>query len=535
MRLFAPLKKEGRTFGRYIVEDFAYIISPLFLAIVLVGICLRVIAFGNHTALHSDEALYADWAATIGYNYNLLFTTKGVDKPPLFYYLNAVSQFLFEPTDQAAKLPGLLIGCLAIPLVALIATAIMRRRDVALWAAFLFAFSPIEIAYAPTVFADPLCLFFCLSALLALLYQLPLMTGVCIGLALATKQSVIFFIPLYFILYCIRFRLRFQYLKAALTGFLYIFVPFLLWIIIFAGEGFDALFGIYQPRFVEQSAHGFSLFSWLAIEKFVTGNWLTFLLAQTVIISALVVYALGIKEKRMDRDPDSFCEIIALFLFTVVYTLWLSFFGAPLYPRYVLVISSIYIIVAGISASILTRNMLARLRYVRGRRLYVAVRLLMFVIVLYWVLKVPDDISRFSGGSQYRQSGSIKPCVEYIKSKPFPSYVFYTEELWPWLPWYFHVEKQKDQIQRSVMSFRDESAIAELIRRIRQERIELANSRMYFILKPAQTDRIFDEIENQLGKPVPFSEVFAAYPTNTDGNTYAVYAVDYEPFLESGS
>ena len=135
MRYFTDTKIEIKHTIHRITRDLRSLNMKLFVPILFIGILFRIIAFSTHTSFHTDEALYAKWAASIGHNYNIGFTISEVDKPPLFYYLLGTSIFLFGPTDYAAKIPGMLFGILMIPLVTLIALNLGKQKA-ALWRPF---------------------------------------------------------------------------------------------------------------------------------------------------------------------------------------------------------------------------------------------------------------------------------------------------------------------------------------------------------------------------------------------------------------
>ncbi|RJP59246.1 MAG: hypothetical protein C4541_06485 [Candidatus Auribacter fodinae] len=534
INLFRFIKSEFHEFVYTVRDDCRHIASKLLIGIVIIGIVLRIIAFGGHTVIHIDEALYSNWAASIGHNHKLLFTISGVDKPPLFYYLVGASMFLFGPNDQAAKLPGLAIGSLTIMLGALIAYALLRRKDASLWTAFFFALSPFEIAYGPTVFADASCMFFALAAVYAILARLPIMSGLFFGLSIITKQSAIYFLPLYAILYIIRFRMRLYPLKGVLAGVLYPLVPTLIWALLIADRGLGVFFGICKQEFFSKG-EGISLFKWLAFAQYITGNWLTFILSLAAIIGALVFYGYDLARKRSESDPDRYCELIAMLLFVIGYTAMISVLQYPLYSRYVSVISGIYLVLFGIGVSIVFRELLARARYYSGKKVYIFLRLGIVAAIVYWLFAVPDNLANFPDGTQYQEMETVLPCVSYIKNHGYPAAIFYTENLWPFIPWYVYDDHKQDKVYRRPVQFKTASGIHDLAQRMAKDQEELEDKKIYFIIDPRKDSEAFDLLEQELGFSLAAECVFTAQPTRQGRPSYMVYRIDnlaLKPFAE---
>jgi 4-amino-4-deoxy-L-arabinose transferase-like glycosyltransferase len=144
---------------------------------------------------HQDEALYATWALPIISGTDLWLAHTPIDKPPLFIYLLAGSLRLLGITETAARVPSLLAAAATVTL-----TFWLGRRlygsGVGLLAAWLVALSPFTILFAPTAFTDPLLAALIMAAGLAAAHGRAGWAGLGLGLALATKQQAIFFIPL---------------------------------------------------------------------------------------------------------------------------------------------------------------------------------------------------------------------------------------------------------------------------------------------------------------------------------------------------
>lgn len=153
---------------------------------------------------HADEALFAGWARLIAVWRDPLLQTQAVDKPPLLFYLQALSYPLFGPVEWAARLPNLVASLLLIPLTAVLAWRVSGRGTAAVVAALFLALTPLTIQFSATAFIDPLLTAFLLVACLLVVRPSagsqsstrPTMAGICFGLAVATKYQAWLFLPL---------------------------------------------------------------------------------------------------------------------------------------------------------------------------------------------------------------------------------------------------------------------------------------------------------------------------------------------------
>jgi hypothetical protein len=144
---------------------------------------------------HRDEAVYSSWGLDIASGRDLLLGGSPVDKPPLFFYIQALSFSLFGPTEVAARTPSLVASVVSVGLIYALGRS-LYGRGVGLLAAFLLAASPYAILFAPTAFTDPLMVTWVLAGCLAAVRGHWVWGGVYIGLAAITKQQGVFFVPL---------------------------------------------------------------------------------------------------------------------------------------------------------------------------------------------------------------------------------------------------------------------------------------------------------------------------------------------------
>jgi len=148
---------------------------------------------------HPDEALYASFARLIASGYDPLLSGVVVDKPPLPFYLTALSFLLLGSTEFAARLPNFYASLLSVALLFALARRLYGFSTAHL-AAWILALSPFAILFSITVFIDPLLTLFVLWGLWAALTRQPRAAGLAFALAFATKQTALLFLPLAFAL-----------------------------------------------------------------------------------------------------------------------------------------------------------------------------------------------------------------------------------------------------------------------------------------------------------------------------------------------
>lgn len=179
--------------------------SPVLVAAVLmVSMGLRLEPWGQNRFLE-DEALYAAWGLQIATGADPMLDGEPVDKPPLYPYVLAASFRLTGSTqggraaETAARLPSLLASVASVALVYALARALYPgQQDDGLpaLAALLLALSPFDVLFASTAFTDPLLVALGLGALLAAARGRAGTAGLLAGLAAATKQQGLLFLPL---------------------------------------------------------------------------------------------------------------------------------------------------------------------------------------------------------------------------------------------------------------------------------------------------------------------------------------------------
>jgi len=167
----------------------------LLTGLLLLAAAARILPLTDNR-FHPDEALYARWGLLIATGRDPLLANVPVDKPPLWPYLLAGGFSLFGHSELAARLPAFAASLLSVALTYALACSLGGARDTAILAAALMAFSPYTILFAVTAFTDPLLVLWVLAALTCAARDRPGRAGLCLGLALATKQTALLFLPL---------------------------------------------------------------------------------------------------------------------------------------------------------------------------------------------------------------------------------------------------------------------------------------------------------------------------------------------------
>jgi hypothetical protein len=170
----------------------------------VVGATLRLAPISANR-FHQDEALYSFWALQIATDRDPILNHFRVDKPPLFIYTLALCFKLFGPSEVAARLPSELSSGASIALLYYLASR-LYGRGVAVLAAILMALSPFNIPFAPTAFTDPMMVAWVLAALCLVVRGNLAWSGLMLGLAAATKQQGLLFVPLAIVIGVYRHR-----------------------------------------------------------------------------------------------------------------------------------------------------------------------------------------------------------------------------------------------------------------------------------------------------------------------------------------
>ncbi|MBN1287181.1 MAG: glycosyltransferase family 39 protein [Anaerolineae bacterium] len=164
----------------------------------MLGAGLRFAALASvaDNRFHVDEALYATHARAVASGSDPLLLAFDVDKPPLGTYITAAAFAVLGVGEVAARIPDLFASVLGLAALWALARRLYGRDPtVAFFAVLLLALSPYDILFAPTVFAEPQVTLWVLLACRASAGGRWRWAGLFLALALATKQSALFYFP----------------------------------------------------------------------------------------------------------------------------------------------------------------------------------------------------------------------------------------------------------------------------------------------------------------------------------------------------
>lgn len=171
------------------------------LLLLAAGLRLSLIA---RPGLHPDEALYASWALRIADGSDPALLGVPVDKPPFLLYtlaglfrLAGVAEGVapnYAQLEALGRLLGASAGVLSLALLAALARRVYGTTA-SLAAVALAAISPLAVRLSPSLLTDPWLVLWLLLAAWAALHRRGWLTGLAAGLAYATKQQAVLFLP----------------------------------------------------------------------------------------------------------------------------------------------------------------------------------------------------------------------------------------------------------------------------------------------------------------------------------------------------
>ena len=164
--------------------------------VILIGLLLRIGMLGIDTRFHPDEALFATQARLITHHGDHLLRETDLDKPPLTFYVTALSFAALGPTEFAARLPNVLASGASLAVLYALSRSLYRRRAVALVAALLWSLSPFDLAFAATAFTDVQATLWTLVAALFAARGRWGWAGIAAALIAASKPTALLFLPL---------------------------------------------------------------------------------------------------------------------------------------------------------------------------------------------------------------------------------------------------------------------------------------------------------------------------------------------------
>ena len=166
-------------------------------SIMLLGAAYRLSIY-NLDPLFMDSAYYASLGRSIAEGDYLLQINQMSDKPPLFFYIQALCFELLGVSESVAVLPSFLGGMISIGIIYLLGRD-LKNPVAGILAAFLYAISPGSVWLSVWGIADSLFMTVTLLSFWTLIHRRFYWTGFLIGIAFGIKQTILSFGPLYFL------------------------------------------------------------------------------------------------------------------------------------------------------------------------------------------------------------------------------------------------------------------------------------------------------------------------------------------------
>jgi len=165
--------------------------------IMLLGALFRWSIY-NLEPLFMDSAYYASLGRSIAEGDYLLQVNHMSDKPPLFFYIQALCFELLGVSESVAVLPSFLGGMISIGIIYLLGRD-LKNPVAGFLAAFLYAISPGSVWLSAWGLVDSLFMTVTLLSFWTLIHRRFYWTGLLIGIAFGMKQTILSFGPLYFL------------------------------------------------------------------------------------------------------------------------------------------------------------------------------------------------------------------------------------------------------------------------------------------------------------------------------------------------
>jgi len=167
--------------------------------IALIALALRVINLSTPKGFVFDEVYYVDGARD--------YLAHGVEvkglkpefvvHPPIGKWLIALGIKLFGDNEFGWRFIGALLGSAMVILIALIANRLFRNIFLTIAAAALMSLDGLALVHSRTALLDIYLAFFILLATYFFLMRWHWLTGLALGLALATKWSALYFLAVF--------------------------------------------------------------------------------------------------------------------------------------------------------------------------------------------------------------------------------------------------------------------------------------------------------------------------------------------------
>lgn len=439
--------------------DSTFTRKSLIIGILLLGAWLRFHALVRDVRFQPDEALFSTFARAAAINGEWMLP-GALDKPPLAIYANALAVIFVGESEFAARLPGTLASMVLLAVMYRLgrdmygvtrfnylwqrlphpltpsplrregepaklynrALTVKARDGVPMMALLLMAVSPYAIAFSATALTDGLMLLLMVLALSMAVRDRWAWSGLWLGLACASKQQAVFYLPLIALVgwaTAIRFGMRKgrpsrSPLQSAIVRFGIAFgvcvSGLLVWDIARGGTSLFALAAVNNDpaRLIRANEILPRLAAWLTYGQGLIGaGWLTAILVGLALVRLLV------RVVRETRRRDVLVDVLLLVWLAGYGVLhWLVAFNT--YDRYLLPMLPVVVL------------LVARgLNFKKGRSGRSPLHIVIAVILVVGAVNTRTKINNL--GEQY---AGIDALADYLNSKPVATVIYDR-----WLGW----------------------------------------------------------------------------------------------------
>lgn len=163
------------------------------LIVVVAAIFIVFFGIGSTPLLDPDEPVYAETAREMLQTKDFLspriFGDFWYDKPPMYYWLVALAQFIFGDSEFAARFPAGVMACGTSVMVYVAGTKLFGERA-GFWSAMILT-SCVQFFYmGKAAVTDTTLLFFMTGALLSFIHKRYWLMYICMALATVTKGPI---------------------------------------------------------------------------------------------------------------------------------------------------------------------------------------------------------------------------------------------------------------------------------------------------------------------------------------------------------
>ena len=163
------------------------------LIVAVAALFIILFGIGGTPLLDPDEPVYAETAREMLQTGDFLspriFGNFWYDKPPMYYWLVAIAQFIFGDGEFAARFPAAIMACATSVMVYIAGTKLFNERA-GFWSAMILT-SCVQFFYlGKAAVTDTTLLFFMTGALFSFIHKRYWLMYICMALATVTKGPI---------------------------------------------------------------------------------------------------------------------------------------------------------------------------------------------------------------------------------------------------------------------------------------------------------------------------------------------------------